>query len=245
MRKVVNGPCDLVSGYGIRVAELCHFPPDMIARTREIQSIVQRHFLPRLRVAENAIDRTSSIVISLMKKLLPLGDATLGEDGKRDYLQSIAMKLTQGDRNMILGYVQQTDEAQLSVESKSGERARALVDAVSEPTIANEGIPLDPEIERVMQGVEDSGNESIQDSYESSANDKNSGTFRHILSDTGLCSLDDFLEEELALGSHSRDGQPDVALKRDYAAFAEGANDHSSALPTAVQPTYKSSRLID
>ena len=91
------------------MAELCHFPAELVMRTRELQNIVKVKFLPSLRFRRSNQENVLLVTNSLLQSLLLLTDSTLDDAGYKTYLNSIKESISTEDKVAILRLLQDCD----------------------------------------------------------------------------------------------------------------------------------------
>ena len=91
------------------MAELCHFPAELVMRTRELQNVVKIKFLPSLRFRRSNQENVLLVTNSLLQSLLLLTDSTLDDTGYKTYLNSIKESISADDKVAILRLLQDCD----------------------------------------------------------------------------------------------------------------------------------------
>jgi DNA mismatch repair protein MSH4 len=86
LHSVGDGACDVHGGYGIKMAELCGFPPEILEKARQLQTKA-RLVLPRLLAPRT--NRTPQLLQTLLSRLLMLQDTTLDDGGVMAYLRGV------------------------------------------------------------------------------------------------------------------------------------------------------------
>lgn len=86
MHELGDGPCEIESGYGLLMAELCSIPPSILQAARKLRhTLREKH---ALRIPQRMlIDDTVRVVGFLLHHLtVVLKNASLDSDGLRQYL---------------------------------------------------------------------------------------------------------------------------------------------------------------
>lgn len=84
------------------MAELCHFPSELITRTRELQSIVKEKFLPQLLLKRTQLEKTLQVANSLLQSLILLKDSTLDDVGYKSFLNSIKGNFSSEEQHAVM-----------------------------------------------------------------------------------------------------------------------------------------------
>ena len=187
--------------YGIIMAELCHFPVDLVARTRELQDIVRDKFLPSLRFRRTEQENNLLIANSLLQSLLLLKDSTLDDTGYKTYLNSIKESLSEGNKTAILRLLRDYDSQASRLNGPPSYMKHALDEELKSGDCIEEANLKIPEIEvSVFIKLNEQDDVSLHDLLQSERRNSNVQAHTTDADDVGLdCSPDLDLDPSIFL----------------------------------------------
>lgn len=107
------------------MAELCHFPQELIVKTQRIQSLVRDKFINLMQFPVRRVDQSLSVITALLQKTMLLKGVALDAAGLRTYLSSLVAKLTPLNKTEIIDLLTQFDMASLNTNSLNAEESKA------------------------------------------------------------------------------------------------------------------------
>jgi hypothetical protein len=119
LHEVANGPCDMQSGYGIIMAEVCAFPIEVIQDARQLRKVVRDNFPLLLPYKNPEIDTSVNAVTNLLQHLLLLKNSTLDDSGLKQYLNNLRKKISKEATANILQFINLNSDDTSSFEAIS------------------------------------------------------------------------------------------------------------------------------